>query len=267
MPHVIQARDLRLSHGEAVVLDAVSIDVPAGELLAVIGPNGAGKTTLLRALGGLHHPQAGRVWMNGRSVESMPAAQRARNVAIIEVDAMPLTDMSVREIVTQGRLPHRPWWRWTSREEDEAIVERSLTRTGLCELEERSFETLSSGERQRVWIAMALAQEAHVLLLDEPTTHLDLRHAIEVLQLLRELARDGAAVGIVLHDLNMAAMYADRIAILGEGKLLAAGTVNEVFRDELLSRAYQTPITVRHDEGGVFAFPALVSRARAVQSL
>lgn len=263
---MIEARNLRLGYRDSTVLDGVSIEVCAGDLLAIIGPNGAGKTTLLRALGGLHRPSGGSVNLDGRAIEQLSCAERARRVAIIEVDAAPVTDMTVREIVMQGRLPHRAWWRWTTQEDDDGIVEGALGRTSLLSLAEREFETLSSGERQRVWVAMALAQEAPALLFDEPTTHLDLRHALEVLALLRALSREGSAVCVVLHDLNLAAAFADRIALLGQRRLLACASAEAVFREDLLSKAYETPIVVRRDDGGLFAFAQISHQSRQEQS-
>ncbi len=164
----------------------------------------------------------------------------------------------VREAVALGRLPHRPWWRWTADARDEAIVEAALARVELSAFADRQIATLSSGERQRVWIATALAQRAPTLLLDEPTSHLDLAGAYATLDTLRGLADDGAAVAVVLHDLNLAVASADRVVLVGDGRLLADGTVAEVFRSDLL-----TPRLRRGDRGARAPPTAARSRCRA----
>ena len=254
---MIDARNLQLSYDDRIVLEGVSLQLRAGELLAIIGPNGAGKTTLLRSLGGLHAPVHGAIEVDGETVTQLGAHARARHVALIEVDNAPLPNVSVREAVAQGRLPHRPWWRWTPLPEDDAIVDAALARTELAGCAERTLDALSSGERQRVWVALALAQQAPNLLFDEPTSHLDLPHAARILALLRQLANEGVAVAIVVHDLNVAAAHADRIALLGDGKLLAFDVPERVFEEELLTRAYGVPIAVRREDGILLAFALL----------
>ena len=254
---MIAATGLQLGYGTNVVLDGVSLRLEAGELLAIIGPNGAGKTTLLRALGGLHAPNRGAVEVDGASIRELVTQARAKHVALIEVDNAAVTNVSVREAVSQGRLPHRPWWRWTSLPDDDAIVAAALERAQLSERADRPLDALSSGERQRVWVALALAQQAPNLLFDEPTSHLDLPQAARILALLRKLADDGSAVAIVVHDLNVAAAHADRIALIGEGTLLACDVPERVFAEELLSRAYGVPIKVRREDGMLLAFALL----------
>jgi iron complex transport system ATP-binding protein len=193
----------------------------------------------------------------------MNAQTRARHIALIEVDNTPVPNVTVRDAVTQGRLPHRPWWRWSALADDEAIVDAALERAQLSDRADRVLETLSSGERQRAWVALALAQQAPNLLLDEPTSHLDLHHATRILGLLRELAEDGAAVAIVFHDLNLAAAYADRIALVGQGQLLACDDGEGVFSEPLLSAAYGTPIAVRREDGMLFAFAKPPARSKS----
>ena len=252
---MIDARGLTLAY-TSVVLDDVTLEIRGGELLAVIGPNGAGKSTLLRALAGLHHPLQGDVNVDGAPIFSMNAQTRARHVALVEVEGPPVTGMSVREAVAQGRLPYRPWWRWAQLPGDEEIVDAALERTELVPYANRLLDELSSGERQRVWVALAMAQQATNLLFDEPTSHLDLQHATRILRVLRQLADDGAAVAIVVHDLNLAAANADRIALLGAGRLLACDAPEAVFREETLSSAYGTPIVVRRVDGMLLASAA-----------
>ncbi|MGH7328780.1 MAG: ABC transporter ATP-binding protein, partial [Polyangiaceae bacterium] len=257
---VIEALDLQLAYGANVVLDGVTMRLCAGELLAIIGPNGIGKSTLLRAFGGLHVPASGEVIVDGVPIREMSGQSRARRIGLIEVEGAPIANVVVREAVSMGRLPHRPWWRWAPLAEDDAIVDAALERTQLLERSDRLLDALSSGERQRVWVALALAQEAPNLLFDEPTSHLDLRHATSILSLLRALADDGAAVAIVVHDLNLAAAHADRIALLGEGTLLACDAPERVFEEALLSRAYGVPIVVKQEEDRLLAFAAVPGR-------
>ena len=259
---MIEARALQLAYGANVVLDGVSMQLCGGELLAIIGPNGAGKSTLLRALGGLHVPTAGAVTVDGIPIREMSPQSRARRIALVEVEGAGVAHIVVREAVAMGRLPHRPWWRWAPLPEDDAIVDAALERTQLLERSDRSLDALSSGERQRVWVALAVAQGAPNLLFDEPTSHLDLRHATSILSLLRALADDGAAVAIVVHDLNLAAAHADRIALVGEGTLLACDAPERVFNETLLSRAYGVPIAVKQEEDRLLAFAAVPRRLK-----
>lgn len=246
---MIDAESLALGYGDSIVVEGVDLRFRDGEMLAVVGPNGAGKSTLLRGLAGLQQPRAGEVRVDGHPLAQMAPSERARRIALVEAEALAI-DVTVKQIVAQGRLPHRPWWSWSESEEDAAIVEDSLMRTQLLDRADRPIETLSSGEQQRAWIAMALAQRTHTLLFDEPTSHLDLRNANRVMQLLYDLAAEGAAIGVVVHDVNLAAAYADRMALLGGGRLLACGRVEDVMVAELLSAAYDAPIAVRRDDDG-----------------
>lgn len=253
---MIEARGVALAYGETAVLDDVTLDVRRGELLVIIGPNGAGKSTLLRALAGLHVARSGVIRVDGEPVETMRAQDRARHVALVEVEGPSVEGVSVGETVALGRMPYRPWWRWAQLPEDAAIVDAALERSGLSSYANRPLDSLSSGERQRVWIALAVAQQAPNLLFDEPTSHLDLQHATRMLSLLRSLADDGAAVAIVVHDLNLAAAHADRIALLGAGRLLACDVPERVFVEGLLSEAYGTAIVVRNIDGMLLATAA-----------
>jgi iron complex transport system ATP-binding protein len=262
---MIEAESLALAYGDTVVLHDVSMQVVPGEVVAIIGPNGAGKSTLLRALGGQHHPHAGSVRVDGAVLERVSATDRARRVALIEADNAAIENISVREVVALGRLPHRPWWRWNELPSDEAVVEDALARAQLSNRAERPVATLSSGERQRAWVALALAQQAPVLLFDEPTSHLDLRNAMQMLGLLRELADANASIVLVLHDLNLAAAHADRVAILGEGTLLAYDVPERVFNEDTLSRAYGAPILVRSEGDALLAFAQPPPRRRAIR--
>ena len=254
---MIEARALQLGYGRAVVLQEVSVTLRPGELVGIVGPNGSGKSTLLRALAGALVPQAGEIAVDGHPVGALAHADRARRVALVAAEEHVDDDVTVHEAVALGRLAHRPWWRWSGDLHDEEIVAEAMARVGLLPFADRAVATLSSGERQRVWIATALAQQAPTLLLDEPTSHLDLAGAYATLDVLHGLAADGAAVAVVLHDLNLAGAAVDRVVLIGEGTVLADGAVEDVFRDELLSRAYGARIGVlRTTDGTLVAAPA-----------
>ena len=254
---MIDARGVQLGYPDRVVLRDVTLSLHPGELVAIVGPNGSGKSTLLRALAGTLVPQLGEIAVDGRRASTLGPAERARRVALVAAEEHVDDGVGVREAVALGRLAHRPWWRWSGDARDEEIVEEALARVALAPLADRAIATLSSGERQRVWIATALAQEAPALLLDEPTSHLDLAGAYATLDVLHGLAADGAAIAVVLHDLNLAGAAVDRVVLIGEGTVLADGPVDAVFRSDLLSRAYGAEITVlRTTDGTLVAAPA-----------
>jgi ABC-type cobalamin/Fe3+-siderophores transport system ATPase subunit len=260
---MIEIRDVALAYGGCRILEDVSLAIREGELLALVGPNGVGKSTLLRAIAGSRPLAGGAIAIDGRHLDTFDSRERGRLVALIEADG-PLPDqMSVTDVVAGGRLPYRPWWRWSSTPDDRRAVDAAIDLTEISALRERPFTELSSGERQRVWIALAVAQDTRVLLLDEPTSHLDIRHTFDMLTLIRGLVARGKTAVVVLHDLNVAAAFADRIALLGERRLLACDTPARVFDERLLSRVYGIPIAVRREaDGAVFAFAVAPARAR-----
>jgi len=228
------------------VLATVSLSVHAGEVLALIGPNGAGKTTLLRALACQLPLTAGKVLIDATNLAERDPGWVARRIALAPQRNAPDRPVTVSEAVALGRAPHRGWL-LPLRAADREAVRRAVDRVGLGELADRPVTELSAGEAQRVVLARALAQEPAALLVDEPTAHLDLRYQGEVLDRLRQLAREGMAVILALHDLNLAGLWADRVALLAHGRLLAVGTPDEVLTPERLGEAYQTLLVVaRH---------------------
>ncbi|MBL8058981.1 MAG: heme ABC transporter ATP-binding protein [Anaerolineales bacterium] len=241
---MLTLESLSITYETRPILHAIALEVRAGELLALIGPNGAGKTTLIRAAAGLLAPAGGRAALAGEAVHTWSPEARARRIAVVPQAAHLPAGFTVRETVLMGRTPYLGWL-GREGETDHAIARRALERTCLTDLAERPVEHLSGGEQQRVLIARALAQAAPVLLLDEPTAHLDLKHQAGTLSLVRDLAHaDGLAVLVALHDLNLAAQFADRIALLAGGELRALGAPTEVLTPANLTAAYDVPVYV-----------------------
>ncbi|WP_116952268.1 ABC transporter ATP-binding protein [Jiangella endophytica] len=244
----LAARGVDLAYGREVVVRAASIELRSGTVTALIGPNGSGKSTLLRALARLHLPTAGQVhFHDGTDVLSLDPRELARRVTLLAQSRSTPGGLSVRELVEYGRHPHRA--RWSGRDPGaEQAIARAMTLTGIEALAERPVQALSGGQAQRVWLASCLAQDTGLLLLDEPTTFLDLRYQIEILDVVRELADDhGIGVGLVLHDLDQAAAVADRVLLLEDGTVTADGTPAEVLTPENLSRAYGIRVDVDLD--------------------
>jgi iron complex transport system ATP-binding protein len=234
-------------HGKRVV-DGASLRIEAASVTALVGPNGSGKSTLLRALARLHHPDAGQItFPDGLNALHLSAKDFARKVTLLSQSRPTPNGVSVRDVVGYGRHPHRGRWR-TDDPYGKRAIDHAMNVTGVTAMAGRAVDELSGGELQRVWLATCLAQDTGVLLLDEPTTFLDLRYQIEILDLMRELADDhGVAVGVVLHDLNQAAAVADRIALLDQGRVRATGTPTEVLEADALSDTYGIRIEVGTD--------------------
>jgi iron complex transport system ATP-binding protein len=241
---MLDIHSLSISYGPRIALDRVSLSVQEGEIVVVIGPNGAGKSTLLRAVSGVLPLQSGQVRIAGQELSHLSTAERARCLAVVpQARSLPAA-FTVYEAVLLGRTPYLGWMGHASTH-DHAAVMRALQRTQALPLAERRVGELSGGEQQRVLLARALAQETPVLLLDEPTTHLDLQHQSGLLNLVRGLANDEKlAVLMVLHDLNLAGLYADRLGLLVDGRLQALGAPEAVLNAPDLSRVYQVPVHV-----------------------
>jgi iron complex transport system ATP-binding protein len=239
----LAANDLACGYGRRAVFAGVSVTVRPGELVAVLGPNGAGKTTLLRALARLLPPTAGTVTLNGRDIWSQRASDVAQVVAFAPQVLAPDWPFAVREFVALGRAPHRGWWRPLTAQDWE-VIDRALDRLGLAGFGDRPVTELSGGEWQRVRLAKALAQGPRVLLLDEPTAHLDPRYQLDLLTAARGLTRDGLAVVMTLHDLNLVGPWADRAVVLAGGRVLADGTPERVLTADTLTGAYGVNLAV-----------------------
>ncbi|NLD58481.1 MAG: ABC transporter ATP-binding protein [Clostridiales bacterium] len=235
---ILRAEELRFAFpGGAELIRGVTLCCAPGELLALLGPNGSGKTTLVRLLTGGLRPSSGRATLDGRPIASLSPRRLARAVALVPQSSAPPEGFTALDVVLMGRHPHLPRF---AREgaRDIEIARASMERTGVGGLADRPARTLSGGEWQRVLIARALCQEPRVLLLDEPVANLDIRYQLEVLRLLAALARGGLAVVAVMHDVNLAARFSDRLAVLKDGRLLASGAPREVMTEALLADAY-----------------------------
>jgi iron complex transport system ATP-binding protein len=235
---LIDLRDVALDVGGRALLVDIEARVAPGEFVGLLGRNGAGKTTLLRAIAGLHRVRSGGISIDGIRSEQLRALERAKRIAFVTGDEVFLDALLVRDVVSIGRFAYHRWWQWNAAPDDDDAVDRALAAVRIDRFAQRLFSTLSAGERQRVWIALGLAQATPILLLDEPTSHLDAGVAHEILALLRRLTRRGKTVVCALHDINEAAGYADRIALLGDGRLLALGPPETVLTEPLLQKAF-----------------------------
>ncbi len=239
----MRARGVELRHGRRVIVADLDLEVGTGRLTSLVGPNGSGKSTVLRAIAGLHPPAAGSIEIGGRPIEGLKPKERATRLSLLPQDPAVPAGLTVREVVELGRHPHRGLLR--SHADDPEIVERSLADSDVAHLADRRIEQISGGERQRVWLATALAQDTALLLLDEPTTFLDLRHQLDLLALLRhQVEVRGRSVIVVLHDLNLAADHADELVVLHAGAIVAQGSSEEVLADPAIGTTFGVEVTV-----------------------
>lgn len=232
--HSLSASDLSAGYGESLILEGLSLAVPPARITAIVGANACGKSTLLRTMSRLISPSQGHVLLDGRSVHATPTRELARTLGLLPQSPIAPEGITVADLVSRGRNPHQGVFaRWT-RQDDEAVA-AALEATRTTDLAERPVDELSGGQRQRVWIAMALAQQTDILLLDEPTTFLDISHQVEVLDLLTDLNRQrGTTIVMVLHDLNLAARYADHLVAMAGGRLHVSGPPEEVLTEGMV---------------------------------
>jgi iron complex transport system ATP-binding protein len=243
----LRAERLSVAYGDRTVITDLDLTVPPGKISVIVGANASGKSTLLRTLARLLAPAAGRVLLDGRSVHATPTRHLAKMLGLLPQAPVAPEGITVLDLVGRGRAPHQTWWRQWSRS-DEAAVRQALEATSMLDLVDRPVDELSGGQRQRAWIAMALAQDTTVLLLDEPTTFLDLAHQIEVLDLVVDLNRTrGRTVVMVLHDLNQACRYADRIIAMKTGRIVAQGEPASVVTADLVHEVFALTCTVVTD--------------------
>lgn len=234
----LSTEGVTLAYDERAVVEDLTVAVPEGKVTSIVGPNGCGKSTLLRSLARLMKPRSGAIYLDGEAISNLPTREVARRLGILPQSPAAPEGLTVRELTAQGRYPHQSWLRQWSKD-DERAVEKALETTGVSGLADRPLDTLSGGQRQRAWISMALAQETETLLLDEPTTFLDMAHQLEVLQLLERLNREeGRTILMVLHDLNNAARYSHQVIALSRGCVHSAGPPEEVVTQNLLGEVF-----------------------------
>lgn len=239
------------SHGGVPVLRDIVLDLPEGGVTAIIGPNGAGKSTLLTIIGRMMRADSGRALLDGLDLARAPGDVVARRLAVLRQDNHISARLTLRDLVAFGRYPHSKG-RLTS--EDKAHIDRAIAYLGLAPLADRFLDEVSGGQRQRAAIAMVLAQDTDHVLLDEPLNNLDIRHAVGIMRLIREAARDfGKTVLVVLHDINIAAQWCDRILVLKEGRVLRCGPPQEVMEADFLQEVYETPIAVHRLQDRIVA--------------
>ncbi|MDR7384651.1 ABC transporter ATP-binding protein [Promicromonospora iranensis] len=234
----LRAEGVSLGYDGLRVIEGLDLTLPDGKITAVVGPNACGKSTLLRGLARLHPLDGGRITLDGTDITAMPRKELARRVGMLPQSSIAPDGVRVAELVSRGRYPHQGWFGRHS-SDDDAVVTTALRSTGVAELADRPVAELSGGQRQRVWIAMVLAQQTDIVLLDEPTTFLDVRHQLDLLDLLTELNRDrGTTVAMVLHELNLAARYADHLVVMSAGRIVAEGAPADVLTREVVSEAF-----------------------------
>ncbi|TSD65618.1 ABC transporter ATP-binding protein [Aeromicrobium piscarium] len=233
----LHVRGVTAGYTSRTVLRDVDLTIDSGKITTIIGPNGCGKSTLLRTMGRLLRPTTGDVTLFGDAVGSLRTRQIAQRLAILPQSPVAPEGLTVADLAARGRQPHQPWYRqWSAA--DEAIAAEAMEATGVLDLADRPLDELSGGQRQRAWIAMTLAQETPLLLLDEPTTHLDLAHAVDVLDLVVRLRERGKTIVLVLHDLGLAARYSDHIVVMKEGTIVTEGDPLSLLRPELLREVF-----------------------------
>jgi iron complex transport system ATP-binding protein len=243
----LSAEELTLAYDELTVVDALSVDLPPGRVTVIVGANACGKSTLLRGLARLLKPAGGTVVLNGSDIQGQSTKAVARVLGLLPQTPVAPDGISVADLVGRGRYPHQGWFRQWTPEDDDAVAS-ALEATDTLALADRTVDELSGGQRQRVWIAMALAQQTGILLLDEPTTFLDVTHQIEVLDLITDLnRRSGTTVVMVLHDLNLAARYADHLIAMRDGRIVAEGPPAAVVTQETVSGVFDLECRVVED--------------------
>ena len=258
----LETSEVVLSYGSKRVVDDLDFVIPAGKITAIIGANGSGKSTCLRGLARVLRPVGGAVLLNGEDIHLQPTKAVAKQIGLLPQGPTAPTGVTVSDLVRRGRYPHqRLFDQWST--EDEAAVQKALFLTALNDASEEHVDHLSGGQRQRAWIAMALAQETDLMLLDEPTTHLDIAHQVEVLNLLRDLNRtEGRTVVMVLHDINQGCRYADHVVAMRDGKIVNQGSPQEVVNSQMIDEVFVLAAVVIPDPvtGTPLCVPDVVKR-------
>ncbi|MBO1000135.1 ABC transporter ATP-binding protein [Bacillus sp. SD075] len=266
MRPAINTQSLSLGYGDKLIINDMNIEIPKGEITVFIGANGCGKSTLLRSVARLLKPQSGSVLLEGKAISTMSSKDVARKMAILPQSPVAPEGLTVYQLVKQGRYPYQSWLKqWSS--VDEEKVRKAIEATNLTDLKDQAVDELSGGQKQRAWIAMTLAQDTDVILLDEPTTYLDMTHQIEILDLLFDLNEfENRTIVMVLHDLNLACRYADNLVALKDGAIHAQGRPEDIITTELVQRVFSMECQISFDP--IFGSPMCVpfGKGRYAQS-
>ncbi|MEM9136299.1 MAG: ABC transporter ATP-binding protein [Cyanobacteria bacterium P01_F01_bin.42] len=261
----IETRDLTGGYGDRPIVNLINLSLVEGEWLCLLGANGSGKSTLLRLLSRILKPQGGGVLLDGRDIHTLSPSVLARRLALLPQQQNIPEGMTVYQLVSLGRSPHQPWWDWDLDEAGRQQVEKALEWTEISHYRDRPITALSGGERQRAFLALALAQAPKVLLLDEPTTFLDLHYQLQLLELLKTLNREQSlSIITVLHDINLAARYSDRLALLREGHLWAVGAPAEILTPTTLQEVFSIDVEILQTPVGIQICPMTASSSRYI---
>lgn len=242
----LSTQQLSVGYHQKAIVKHIDLDLPEGKIIALLGPNGCGKSTLLKALARLLTPMQGEVQWQGKALHKIPSKQLARQIALLP-QTQPIPEgIKVKDLVAYGRSPYTGFWGRTN-QADQEIIHQVMQETGISELAEQLVSELSGGQRQRVWLAMTLAQDTPYLLLDEPTTYMDLNHQVELMHLLRRLNQQGKTIITVLHDINQAARYCDHLIVMKEGQIIQQGLPSDVLTRELLKSVFSLEAQIHQD--------------------
>jgi len=267
LKHVLEAQNLHVSYGENLILEDLNLQIPKGKITVLVGANGCGKSTLLRTFARLQKAKSGEIFLDDNKLDAISTKEVAKRLAILPQGPVAPEGLTVQQLIKQGRYPHQSWLKqWST--EDEKIVNNALTVTQMTEFADRPVDALSGGQRQRVWIAMTLAQKTDLILLDEPTTYLDMAHQVEILDLLFDLNdKEGRTVVMVLHDLNLACRYAHHIVAVRNKQVYAQGKPEEVVTAVMVQAVFRMDCTIIKDP--LFGTPLCVphGKGRTVQTV
>lgn len=260
----LETQSVTLGYEQKIIAKNLSVEVPSGKFTVIVGPNGCGKSTLLRALSRLLLPQTGNILLNGENIHSQSTREVAKKLGLLPQTAIAPDGIKVVDLVSRGRFPHQKWFQpWS--EADQKAVDMAMQATGVIDFSQQNVDQLSGGQRQRVWVAMALAQETSLLLLDEPTTYLDIAHQIELMDLFQDLNQlQGHTLVAVLHDLNHACRYADHLIMMKEGKIIATGSPRDIITEAIIEQVFGLPCLILDDP--ISDTPLIIPRGRKISN-